>query len=432
MARPRGKNARGRPRATQPGSAGRYELMVLQVGLVIPDFLQCHVRIYGMIPRRAVSRVRLLLSEFPAVALLGARQVGKTTLARALVQQDAKAHYLDLERPSHRARLAEPELYLSRHADQLVVLDEIQRVPALFPTLRALIDDDRRPGRFLLLGSAAPELLRQASETLAGRLATETLSGIGRIELPDTLLWRTHWWRGGFPDALLARSDLASRRWMAAFLDTFVERDLRLLGFDLPPEAMRRFLQMLAHHHGQIHNAQALARSLAVSGGTVARYRDLAVWTYLVRALPPFHRNLGKRLVKRPKLYLRDSGMLHALLRLSNADTLAGHPMLGLSFEGYILENIAQNLPEGLSLAFWRTHEGAELDIVLHDGHDARLVIEVKYSATPKLSSGFHVARRDLGDPPALVVVPADAGYPLAPKVDAVSLLEAIERIEGL
>lgn len=385
-----------------------------------------------MIARHAAARLELLLGEFPAVALLGARQVGKTTLARSLAIPGTPSHYLDLERPSHLARVAEPELYLTEHRSELVILDEVQRVPNLFPTLRSLIDEHRRPGRFLLLGSASPTLLRQSSESLAGRLAIVYLAGLTVDELPSAVTWRTHWLRGGFPDAVLARSDAAAGRWMEAFTRTFIERDVAALGIDLPPASVFRLLTMLAHHHGQVHNASALARSLGVSSPTVSRYVDLLVGTFLVRALPAFHRNVGKRLSKRPKLYVRDSGLLHALLRIPSLDVLAGHPALGASFEGYVLENLAAVLPSGASMSYWRTHGGAELDLVVHHGSDVLLAVEVKYSATPKLGRGFHQSRRDVGAPPTLVVTPGDAAYSVAQDIEVCGLRPAMERVRAL
>ncbi len=374
-----------------------------------------------MIPRHDVAELRELLEQFPAVALIGPRQSGKTTLARSL----ADVHYVDLERPSDRSRLGDAELYLGRLADSLVVLDEVQETPELFPVLRALIDEDRRPGRFLLLGSASPALLQRASQTLAGRIAFHELPPFRRSELPD-VDWRAQWWRGGFPDAVLAGSDRRARRWHEAYQRTWVERDLALLGPNLQPALLGRFFAMVGHCHGQLWNGADLARSLGVRQRTVARYRDRLVDGFLLRELRPVHRNISKRLVRSPRVYFRDTGLLHAVWGVPDFDALQGHPGVGASFEGWVIEQLLRSLPSDLTPGFWRTHRGAEIDLVLERGQEVVAVVEVKYSSDPKPARGFWEARRDLGDPPAWVVHPGDARYLIAEGVEAIGVDELL------
>lgn len=377
-----------------------------------------------MIVRHAQSVVADLLGRFPVVALVGPRQVGKTTLARALVAGRTDVVYLDLERPSDAARLVDPELYLTRVADSLVVLDEVQAAPGLFPVLRALVDLDRRPGRYLLLGSAAPALLQRSAESLAGRIVYHELTPFTWPEVARRLDQEIHWFRGGFPDALLAPDEAGSTLWREAFLRSLVERDLPLMGLESPPLLLHRFLTMLAHRQGALWNASDLGASLGLSGRVVARYRDYLEGAFLVRCLPPFHVNGGKRLVKASKVYHRDSGLLHSLLQIASADALHGHPILGASFEGYVVEQVCSTLKRAGQVAFYRTHGGAEIDLVIHDGVRARAVIEVKYASDPRPTRGFHEARADLGDPPAWVVHPGEGRWPLAKGVEVMGVAE--------
>ena len=298
-----------------------------------------------MINRRILPDIERSLAEFPAMALLGPRQAGKTTLARVVAGAHPDSLFLDLERPSDLAKLADPELFLSRQAGRLVVLDEIQRQPELFAVLRVLIDEQRRPGRFLLLGSASPQLLNQASESLAGRIAFHELAPFDVSEIqPGLAGLRDFWLRGSFPPSWLAQSDAASFAWREAFIATHLERDIPAFGIRVPGATLRRFWQMLAHLHGQPWNASRLAASFGVSAPTVQHYLDILEATYMLRRLPPFQANLGKRLVKSPKVYLRDSGILHALLGIASIDDLAGHPIVGASWEGWALEQIVQLL----------------------------------------------------------------------------------------
>lgn len=387
-----------------------------------------------MISRRILPNIEKALVQFPAVALLGPRQAGKTTLARSVGSSHANSLYLDLERPSDLTKLADPELFLSRHADQLVVLDEIQRQPDLFPVLRALIDENRRPGRFLLLGSASPRLLRQTSESLAGRISFHELAPFDVSEIkPKKADIDVLWLRGGYPLSWLAESDEASLAWRESFIITHLERDIPAFGIRIPGPTLHRFWRMLAHLHGQMWNASRLASGFGVSAPTVQHYLEILEATYMVRRLPPLHVNLGKRLVKSPKVYLRDSGLLHALLGIRNLDELAGHPVVGPSWEGWVLEQIAQLLSPQWQLSFYRTATGAEMDVVAERG-ERRIGFEIKLSSAPSLSKGFWSAMKDLQLEQAYVIAPVETGYPIAEKVEvlpAIDLAKLCASLDG-
>lgn len=360
------------------------------------------------------------LMKFPAVALIGPRQVGKTTLARKLADSRADALYLDLELPSDQARLREPELLLEPRSEQLVVIDEVQYAPELFPVLRALIDKHRRPGRFLLLGSASPTLINRSAESLAGRIRYLEMTPLTVAEAgatPDDL--RKLWLRGGFPDALQAEDEASSFDWREAFVRTYLERDIPNLGYRLPAQGLRRFWQMLAHWHGQLWNASTLAKNLDVSAQTINRYLDLLGDAFIATRLPPHLTNLRKRLVKSPKVYLRDSGILHTLLDIRTFSDLEGHPVLGASWEGFIVAQI-QAVLSSHALSFYRTSNGAELDMVLErPGMSGRIGIEVKYSAAPRLGKGFWQSIDDLGITQAFVIYPGKDIYPIERRVQA-------------
>ena len=377
-----------------------------------------------MLKRHLYPIIELALEQFPAVALLGPRQAGKTTLARSITAGRAGSLYLDLERPSDLAKLADPELFLSRYADHLVVLDEIQRRPELFSVLRALIDDNRHPGRFLLLGSASPQLLQQASESLAGRISFHELSPFDVSEVQPTFAELPSFWlRGGYPLSWLAKTDEASAAWRESFIATHLERDIPAFGIRVPSTTLRRFWQMLAHLHGQMWNASRLASGFGVSAPTVQHYLDILEATYMVRRLQPLHANLSKRLVKSPKIYLRDSGLLHALLGLRSLEDIAGHPVVGASWEGWVLEQIAQLLPSPWQLSFYRTAAGAELDIVAERGNK-KIGFEIKFSSAPTLTKGFWSAVDDLALERVYVIAPVETGYPLGQNVDVIPAIE--------
>lgn len=373
-----------------------------------------------MIKRRLLTNLTQALTESPAVALLGPRQAGKTTLAKIIAAQHPGSMYLDLERPSELAKLTDPELFLSRYTDRLIVLDEIQRQPELFPVLRALIDERRNPGRFLLLGSASPQLLRQASESLAGRISFHELAPFDISEIsPTHFELQNFWLRGGYPPSWLAKTEQASFAWRESFIATHLERDIPSFGIRVPGTTLRRFWQMLAHLHGQLWNASRLASGFGVSAPTVEHYLDILEATYMARRLLPLHVNLGKRLVKSPKIYLRDSGLLHALLGVSNLEELSGHPVVGASWEGWALEQIAQLLGPQWQLSFYRTAAGAEMDVVAERG-SLKIGFEIKFSSVPTLSKGCWTAIADLALSHTYVVAPVESGYPLADNVEVV------------
>ncbi|WP_293372758.1 ATP-binding protein [Nevskia sp.] len=388
-----------------------------------------------MLDRNYLPRLRTALAEAPAVVLLGPRQVGKTTLALAVAEAGSDQPpplYLDLESPADRAKLAEPELYLSAVEDRLVILDEIQRVPELFQTLRGLIDAGRRrgrkTGRFLLLGSASMTLMQQSSESLAGRIRLLELTPVFATEITPAEL-DTLWLRGGFPDSLLAPSDAASLRWRTDFIRTYLERDIPQLGPRIAAETLRRFWTMLAHRQASLLNQAEVARALGVDGKTVAAYLDLMVDLLLVRRLPPWHRNVGKRLVKSPKVYVRDAGLVHALLGIETKDALLGHPVAGNSWEGMVIESLLAAAPEGTEACFYRTAVGAEIDLVLSIPGKGPWAIEIKRSLTPKLERGFHHACEDVQPDAGFVVYPGAERFPMAGGVEALSLQELCDRL---
>jgi predicted AAA+ superfamily ATPase len=365
-----------------------------------------------------------LLAESPAVGLLGPRQVGKTTLALQIAE-GRPAVYLDLESPADRSRISEPELYFADHADELVILDEIHRAPGIFEALRGTIDRGRREGRgigrFLLLGSAAIELLAQSGETLAGRVSYMELDPFDISEVGQDAVDR-HWSRGGFPESYLATSDSASVRWREDFIRTYLEREIPQLGPRIPAETLRRLWTMLAHNQGQLLNAAAIARGLGVSSPTVNSYLDLLVDLLLVRRLQPRLANVGKRQVRSPKTYVRDSGLLHALLGLSDKEALLGHPILGPSWEGYVIENLIALAPERVEPSFYRTSGGAEIDLVLRWPDGKEWAIEVKRSLSPQPTRGMRSAIEDLEPERSLIVYPGEDRYHLGGNVEVIGL----------
>ena len=387
-----------------------------------------------MLERRRKQRILQYLRETPAVALLGPRQIGKTTLARDIAAETPDSVYLDLENPRDAARLADPVRYLELHAERLVILDEIQRMPDLFRVLRGQIDERRRRGRrsgqFLLLGSASDALLRQSSESLAGRIVYEELPGLDALEVADER--EALWIRGGFPDAFTARSDAASARWRLNFIRTYLERDIPQLGVRVPSETLRRFWTMLAHRQGGLLNASELARSLDASVPAVTRYVDLLSDLMLVRRLPPYFANVGKRLVKTPKVYIRDSGVAHSLLGLGTLDDVLSHPVAGASWEGFVIENLIAAAPFGTDAWFYRTRAGAEIDLLLLLPDRRLCAIEVKRSAAPRAARGFELAASDLGAAERLVVHPGREPFPLSETTTAVPLADLMERLAAL
>ncbi|MCC7536453.1 MAG: ATP-binding protein [Deltaproteobacteria bacterium] len=375
-----------------------------------------------------VSAIRRALRANPVVALLGPRQIGKTTLARAVAAGiGGSVTFFDLEDPADVGRLEEARLVLSRLRG-LVVLDEVQRRPDLFPILRVLVDRPGRVARFLVLGSASPHLLRQASETLAGRITFHELAGLRLDEVGDV---ERLWSRGGFPRAYLARSADESDRWRRDLLRTYLERDLPQLGVTVPAATFRRFLSMLAHYHGQIWNGAELARALAVSEPTVRRYVDTLASTFVVRVLPPFFENLAKRQIKSPKVYLADSGLLHTLLDIRTQSDLERHPKLGASFEGFVIEQIVGALDAHREQCFfWGTHAGAEIDLVVVRGRQ-RLGFEIKRTDAPRVTPSIRTAIADLGLARVDLVHAGSDTYPLAERVRALAVRDLFRALPG-
>jgi predicted AAA+ superfamily ATPase len=373
-----------------------------------------------------VSAIQTALDRSRIVALLGPRQCGKTTLARQFLPSDS-LNYFDLEDPLSLARLDEPMTALGGLTG-LVVIDEVQRRPELFPVLRVLADRDPLPARFLILGSASPSLLRQSSESLAGRLETVTIGGFSLREVGTTASQR-HWLRGGFPLSFLAHDDRDSLAWRKNFVQTFLERDMPQFGIGTPAPTLLRFWTMLAHYHGQIWNAAEPARSLGVNESTTRRYLDLLEGVFMVRQLQPWHENLKKRQVKSPKIYFRDSGLLHQLLGIRAMDDLLCHPKCGASWEGYVIEEIIK-LSGPDEAYFWGTHGGAELDLLLvKDGH--RLGVEVKRMDGPRISPSMRNALEDLKLERLTVIYPGNRRYRLTEEIEVVPLTELEEAIKA-
>jgi len=385
-----------------------------------------------MVPRSAhLARLAALQRQFPVVALLGPRQVGKTTLARQFADRTrGPSRLFDLESVEDLALLADPLLTL-RPLKGLIVLDEVQRRPEIFATLRVLVDDPNVRQRFLVLGSASPDLLQQSSETLAGRIAYHELGGFGLDELGMANADRL-WRRGGFPGSYLARSEVESRRWREELIRTYLERDLPALGFRLPAPALRRFWMMLAHYHAQVWNASELARAFAVAHTTVQRYLDVLSATFMVRQLQSWHENMGKRQVKAPKIYLRDSGLLHSLLGLPDARALDTHPKVGASWEGFAIEAVISRLgarPE--ECFFWATYSGAELDLLIVRGR-RRIGVEFKRTTAPAVTRSMHVAAESLHLDRLYVVHAGTRSFELARGITAIAFTRLFDDLKPL
>lgn len=384
-----------------------------------------------MFQRLAAAHLIDELDHMPAVALLGPRQVGKTTLALQVAQQRPSL-YLDMESERDRAKLAEPELYLPPHQDKLVIIDEVHRAPALFPVLRGLIDQARRDGRrqglYLLLGSASLDLLHQSGETLAGRIAYLELGPL-TVRETGAASAPVLWLRGGFPDSFTAADDARSLRWRQNYIRTYLERDIPLLGPRIAAETLRRFWTMLAHQQGGMLNVAQLARNLGVDVKTANSYIDLLCDLLLVRRLQPWHANVGKRLVKSPKVYVRDSGLVHALLDIGSMESLLSHPVVGASWEGMVVENLLVSAPPGTQPYFYRTTGGAEVDLLLNQPDGTLWAIEIKRSLSPKVERGFHAACEDIEPQHKVVVYPGEERYPLDHGVEVMPLGALCERL---
>ena len=384
-----------------------------------------------MFIRQLLPRILDELQHSPAVALLGPRQSGKTTLALEAARS-MPSIYLDLESERDRAKLAQPELYLSDHLDKLVILDEVHRTPHLFPVLRGLIDQarssGRRAGQYLLLGSAALELLQQSGETLAGRIAYLELGPLNLLETGAAQL-DVLWLRGGFPESLTASANARSLRWRQNFIRSYLERDIPQFGPRIAADTLRRFWTMLAHHQGGLLNVAHLARNIGVDAKTAQSYIDLLCALLLVRRLPPWHTNLNKRLVKSPKVYVRDSGLVHALLDIESKETLLSHMVLGASWEGFVIESLLGCAPDNVQAYFYRTSGGAEVDLLLAWPGGDIWAIEVKRSLTPKVERGFHAACEDLSPKRKLVVYPGVESFPMGHDILAMPLAALCQQL---
>ncbi len=388
-----------------------------------------------MIPRSIQSELLKLLDFYPAVGLIGPRQVGKTTLALALKNlTNRPIQYFDLDKTEDYVRLSqEPGFFLSQYQEYLIIIDEVQRLPALFSELRSLIDKHRVPGRFLLLGSTSPLLMRNTSDSLAGRIAYLTLNplSVSELNLSNSDL-RKHWWRGGFPDAWLAPSDELSAHWRESFVRTYVERDLQFLGLQTDPLRFRSFLLMLAGTHGNLLNAESLGRSLGTSGNTIRHYLNFLESSFFVHILRPYHVNLGKRLVKSPKVYIRDSGLLHTLLGIHSEQSLVTHAQSGASWEGYALLQIIDALPSGWESYFFRTSDGTECDLILVKGLKPVCCIEIKLGNTPSLSKGFISTIQNLKTAHNFMITYDSETYLLKDNIRVIGLLDFVRRIPEL
>jgi predicted AAA+ superfamily ATPase len=366
-----------------------------------------------MISRTATDAILADLAFFPVIAIVGARQVGKTTLAKSIGQYVKKPTlYLDLESEDDLAKLASPETYLSNHFDKCVIIDEVQTMPRLFPLLRSLVDKQREPARFILLGSASPELLRNSSESLAGRIVFHELSPLSLLEVSSSFSMREHWLRGGFPEAFLAANYNLSRRWLDNFIKTFIERDIRrIIGYEIDAPAMSRFVRMLGHLHGQILNVADLSRSMDISVQSINKYLYLLEGSFLTQKLEPYFRNLGKRLTKSPKFYFQDSGFHHALVRIADLEALYASPQIGASWEGYVIAQIRRVAGEKHNYFFYRTQHGAEIDLLLETHSGKLAAIEIKYSNSPSISKGFYQSCEDLKPDYKFIITPDSESY---------------------
>ena len=382
------------------------------------------------VPRHLAEILRQDLQRFPAVVLLGPRQCGKTTLVQALGAELPEFLYRDLERPQDLRQLDDPEFFLEANLGSCLCLDEIQRLPGLFPVLRGFIDRHPAGTRLLLLGSASPDLLKQSAESLAGRVVYRELTPFLWDEVGNVGDLRRLWLRGGFPRSYLASSEHDSFEWLKAYVRTIVERDFPVLGLRISPVTLSRFVRMLAQNHGQSLNLAALGNSLGATGHTIRHYLDLLEGTYHVRLLLPWQTNQGKRLVKTPKVYFRDSGVLHSLWEVGSFNALLGHPLFGASWEGFVLEQVQARFPQA-QFSYYRTATGVEVDLVMELGQH-RIAIEAKASSDPSVTKGFWTVLADLSPTCSFVVAPVEAGWPLRAGVEVVNLSELLEKLQAV
>lgn len=377
-----------------------------------------------MLKRHLTKQILQDLEYFPVVGIVGPRQAGKTTLAKHIIAQldNTKSMYLDLELDADRRKLEDAETYLKYHQDKCVVIDEVQHMPGLFSLLRALIDMDRRPGRYILLGSASPEMIKGSSETLAGRIAYNELTPFSWLEAKGTASLHHHWLFGGFPQAMLAGKPAYAHRWLKSFTETFVQRDLQELGHQISPPLVTRMLEMIASLHGQILNQSDLSRALGVSAPTVSRYLDLLEGGFIITRLQPYFVNISKRLVKQPKLYFRDTGILHHLLGIRDMEQLLGHVAIGASWESYVLEQIRRCAGGEVKIYFYRTHKGAESDAIIVTPDGKKYCIEIKRSQSASISKGFFEVIKDVKPQQSFIISESGESYPTKNGIQMVNL----------
>lgn len=388
-----------------------------------------------MITRRITKKIQEALQENASVALLGPRQVGKTTLALEILSKE-RMIYIDLENEQDRRKMHDFKTFYTRNREKLLILDEIQKLPEIFSSIRGIIDEQRRLGNksglFLFLGSASMELMRQSSESLAGRIAYLELHPIDILEYDSKNEFHTLWLRGGFPESLLANSDKQSLNWRKNFIKTYLERDIQQIGARIPAETLGRFWTMLAHQQGSVINISDLARGIDVSVTTANRYLDLMVDLLLVRRLKAFALNAGKRLVKSPKVYVRDSGIAHALLNINHFDDLISHPVCGGSWEGFVIENIMAVCPSHFNCYYYRTAQGAEIDLVIETALNKFIAIEIKKSSSPSVSKGFHIACADINAIEKFVIYSGEDTFSLGNEITAISLADMMNKLIGM
>jgi len=379
-----------------------------------------------MIDRFIYGELLEIVGEFPVLGIVGPR-VGKTTLARLLSKKiNKESIFLDLENPRDISKLTDPLLFFENNQDKCIIIDEVQIKKELFPIIRAVIDQKREPGRFILLGSASPELIRDASESLAGRIYYKELTPFHFQEIKDVIPYQKHWLNGGYPEALLTESKTKSVRWRRSFIQTYIERDLPLLGLNSKIADMQRLVRMISHIHGNQLSYQTLSKSMGLTGPTIKKQIDFLEHAYIVRLLEPFYHNIGKRLVKSPKIYLRDTGLLHSLLEVERFEDLFGNPVIGNSWEGYVIEQIYAVLPESYTLNYYRTQQGAELDLVICKNLKPVIGIEIKFNSSPKFSVGNEISLKDLGLNKCFIVVPEVERYYLKDSIEVISISELI------
>jgi uncharacterized protein len=402
-----------------------------QVTCAIPANSKLNFKFAGMIERLVSAKFEILIQNFPAVGIIGARQVGKTTLVKKILANNRQTLYLDLERPSDIAKLKDAELFLELNSDRTVILDEIHHKPELFSLLRALIDDDRRPGRFIILGSASPKLLRQSAESLAGRIAYLRLFPLNFLEVEQSMNWQELWFKGGFPEPLQKSAQIA-KDWHESFVLNYTQRDLPALGIPAQPAVTLRLLQILASSLGSNINYSSIAKSLSVSMPTVKTYLEFLENAFLIYTVRPWAENMKKRIVKSPKLFFEDTGMLHNLLGIHDVNALFGHIVSGHSWENFVINQIRSILPSGDELYYYRTQDGAEIDLLVHRNNKWLFGAEIKLSNAPQISKGTFIAMSDLKLKHLFVVTPDSDNYLMHKNIEVIGLLDMLKRIATL